>query len=319
MNRLTVSVSPHIRSGNTTQKIMLDVIIALMPALIVSIILYGFRALLLTVVSVITCVLGELIFEKLLHRELTIMDLSAVVTGILVAFNVPVAMPIWMVVVGAISAIILGKMLFGGLGCNFMNPALVGRIVMMFSFTTAMTTYTAPAGTVDALTSATPLAVMGNLDWSYFKDLVLGIHGGVIGETCCLALLAGGIYLIIRKVIKPIIPLCYIGSLMLFTWIFGGPQPVLSVFAGGVFLGAFFMATDYVTSPITNWGKVIFGCFIGFITAVIRVFGNYTEGVTFAIILANILVPYINDLTRRKPVGAIVQKKEKGKKVKTND
>lgn len=319
MNRLTVSVSPHIRSGNTTQKIMLDVIIALMPALIVSVFLYGFRSLLLTVISVITCVLGELIFEKLLHREVTIMDLSAVVTGILVAFNVPVGMPIWMLVVGAISAIILGKMIFGGLGCNFMNPALVGRIVMMFSFTTAMTTYNMPAGTVDALSSATPLAVMGNLDWSYFKDLVLGIHGGVIGETCCVALLAGGIYLIIRKVIKPIIPLCYIGSLMLFTWIFGGPQPILSVFAGGVFLGAFFMATDYVTSPITNWGKVIFGCFIGFITAVIRVFGNYAEGVTFAIILGNILVPYINDLTRKKPVGAIVQKKEKGKKVKAND
>jgi len=318
-NKLTVSVSPHIRSGNTTQRIMLDVIIALAPALVVSIILYGFRSLLITAVSVATCVLGELIFEKILHRDVTVSDLSAVVTGMLVAFNVPVSMPIWMVMVGAIAAIILGKMLFGGLGCNFMNPALVGRIVMMFSFTTAMTTYTDPAGTVDALSSATPLAVMGNLDWSYFKDLVLGIHGGVIGETCCVALLAGGIYLIIRKVIKPIIPLCYIGSLILFQWIFGAEQPVLSVFAGGVFLGAFFMATDYVTSPITNWGKVIFGVFIGFITAAIRVFGNYTEGVTFAIILGNILVPYINDLTRKKPLGAIDQKKEKGKKVKAND
>lgn len=319
MSNLTVSVSPHIRSNNTTQKIMLDVIIALAPALIVSIVLYGFRSLLVTLVSVATCVLGELIFEKILHRDVTITDLSAIVTGMLVAFNVPVDMPIWMVIVGAIAAIILGKMIFGGLGCNFMNPALVGRIVMMFSFTTAMTTYRAPVGAVDALSSATPLAVMGNLDWSYFKDLVLGIHGGVIGETCCVALLAGGIYLIIRKVIKPYIPVCYIASLMLFQWLFGAPQPVLSVFAGGVFLGAFFMATDYVTSPITNWGKVIFGVFLGLITAVIRVFGNYAEGVTFAIILGNILVPYINDLTRKKPLGAITEKKEKGKKVKAND
>ncbi len=308
MSKMNLSVSPHIRSSRTTQNIMLDVIIALVPALIASVVLYGFRALLLTVISSGACVFFEYAYEKLLKRDITVSDLSAVVTGMLVAFNVPVSMPVWMLIVGDLAAIILAKQLFGGIGCNFMNPALVGRIVMMFSFTTAITTYTGSTGIVDAATTATPLADPAATG---FVKLVLGMHGGVIGESCAAALIVGGIYLCIRKVIKPIIPLVYIGTTLLFTWLFGGAAPLESVFAGGLMLGAIYMATDYVTSPITDKGKVIFGVFLGLITSVIRVFGNYAEGVTFAIILGNILVPYINDLSETKPIGAIVPEKKK--------
>ena len=315
MSTMTTTVSPHIRSERTTQRIMLDVIIALCPALIASVVIFGPRALLLTCVSVAACVLLEFVWEKAMKKPVTVGDLSAVVTGMLLAFNVPVGMPIWEMLISDIAAIILVKMLFGGLGCNFMNPALVGRIVIMFSFTTDMTTYAVPkvsypivANVVDAVSTATPLTFMDRLGWDCFPKLLLGAHGGVIGEVCAAALILGGIYLIIRKVIKPIIPLCYLGSLLLFSWLFGGAQPVLSLFAGGVMLGAIFMATDYVTSPFTNWGKVIFGVGCGLITAAIRVFGNYAEGVTFAILLMNILVPYINDLTMTKPLGGAVEK-----------
>ena len=314
MSAMTTTVSPHIRSGRTTQRVMLDVIIALCPALIASVVLYGFRSLLLTCVSVAACVLLEFVWEKAMKKPVTVGDLSAVVTGMLLAFNVPVGMPIWEMLIGDIAAIILVKMLFGGLGCNFMNPALVGRIVIMFSFTTDMTTYAVPkvanaiTSGVDAVSTATPLTMMNELSWANFPQLLLGAHGGVLGEACAAALILGGIYLVIRKVIKPIIPLCYLGSLLLFSWLFGGTQPVLSLFAGGAMLGAIFMATDYVTSPFTNKGKVIFGIGCGLITAAIRVFGNYAEGVTFAILLMNILVPYINDLTMTKPLGGAVEK-----------
>ena len=314
MTAMTTTVSPHIRSERTTQRVMLDVIIALCPALIASVVIYGFRALLLTCVSVAACVLLEFVWEKAMKKPVTVADLSAVVTGMLLAFNVPVGMPIWEMLIGDIAAIILVKMLFGGLGCNFMNPALVGRIVIMFSFTTDMTTYAVPkvanaiTSGVDAVSTATPLTMMTELSWADFPKLLLGAHGGVLGEVCAAALILGGIYLIVRKVIKPIIPLCYLGSLLLFSWLFGGTQPVLSLFAGGVMLGAIFMATDYVTSPFTNKGKVIFGIGCGLITAAIRVFGNYAEGVTFAILLMNILVPYINDLTMTKPLGGAVEK-----------
>ena len=308
MSKMNLSVSPHIRSSRTTQNIMLDVIIALVPALIASVVLYGFRALLLTVISSGACVFFEYAYEKLMKRPITVSDLSAVVTGMLVAFNVPVSMPIWMLLVGDLAAIILAKQLFGGMGCNFMNPALVGRIVMMFSFTTAITTYSGSAGMVDAATTATPLADPASYG---FVKLLLGLHGGVIGESCAAALILGGIYLCVRKVIKPIIPLVYIGTTLCFSWLFGAQAPLESIFAGGLMLGAIYMATDYVTSPITDKGKVIFGIFLGLITSVIRVFGNYAEGVTFAIILGNILVPYINDLSETKPIGAIVPEKKK--------
>ena len=313
MSKQTVSVSPHIRSSRTTQNIMLDVIIAMMPAVIASGFLFGFRAILLVIISSAACAVLEYGWQKMMKQPVTVQDLSAVVTGMLVAMNVPVSMPIWMMIVGDIAAIILVKQLFGGLGCNFVNPALVGRLVMMISFASSMTTFTGSSGIVDATTSATPLANPSALGWDQFLTLFLGKHGGAIGETCALAILIGGIYLIVRKVIKPIIPLCYIGSCLVFTFLFGGANPVMQIFAGGLLCGAFFMATDYVTSPITNSGKVIFGVFIGFLTAVIRVFGTYPEGVTFAILFGNVLVPYINDLTLPKPLGGIFPKKEKKK------
>lgn len=194
-------------------------------------------------------------------------------------------------------------MLFGGLGCNFVNPALVGRVCMMFSFPQSMTEYANYVSKVDALTSATPLAAMDKLSGADFMTLFLGQHGGVIGETCVLALLLGGLFLVIRGIIKPIIPLCFMGSTVLFTWLFGGTAPLLSLFAGGLFMTSIFMATDYVTSPITDWGKVIFGVGCGFFTAAIRVFANAAEGVTFAILLMNLLVPYINGWTRKKAFG----------------
>ena len=210
MSSMTTGVSPHIRSGRTTQSVMLDVIIALCPALIASVVIYGFRALLLTCVSVIVCVLLEFVWEKLMKLPVTVSDLSAVVTGMLLAFNVPVGLPVWELIVGDIAAIILVKMLFGGLGCNFMNPALVGRIVIMFSFTTDMTTYAVPklanaitSGGVDAVSTATPLTMMDQLGWADFPKLLLGAHGGVLGEVCAAALILGGIYLIVRKSSSP--------------------------------------------------------------------------------------------------------------------
>ncbi|MGI5979220.1 MAG: RnfABCDGE type electron transport complex subunit D [Oscillospiraceae bacterium] len=308
MNELTVSVSPHIRGKRTTQNIMLDVILALMPALVASVMIFGVRSLLLTAISAAACVFFEYIWEKGHKSEITIGDLSAVVTGILLAYNVPVDMPVWQLIVGDAAAILVAKMLFGGIGCNFMNPALVGRIVLMFSFTSEMTTYAYPKNAIDALSSATPLAVLDKLSMSDLPQLLYGIHGGVIGETCMIALLIGGVYLMLRKVISPAIPLSYLGATLLFSWLFGGSQPILAIFSGGVMLGAFFMATDYVTSPFATKGKLIFGLGCGFITAVIRVFGNYNEGVTFAILLMNLVVPYINDLTMTKPLGGVTEK-----------
>lgn len=310
MTELKASVSPHIRSGRTTQKIMMDVIIALMPALVASVVLFGFRALLVTALSAAFCVAFEYLWERLMKKEVTVSDLSAVVTGILIAFNVPASMPIWKLLVGDLVAIIVVKMLFGGIGCNFVNPALVGRVVMFLSFTADMTNYSYPNKVVDALSGATPLALIASdkLDWSQFGQLLIGAHGGVLGETCSIALIAGGIYLCVRKVIKPIIPVAYVGSELLFTWIFGSPQPVLSMFSGGLLLGAIFMATDYVTTPFTNRGKLIFGVGCGVLTAAMRVFASSAGAVSFSILLMNLVVPYINDLTMPKPFGGVTEK-----------
>lgn len=314
MNELRVSVSPHLRGPKTTQSIMLDVIIALCPALIAATVLFGVRSLLLTALSAAFCVALEYGWEKLMKKPVTVMDLSAVVTGMLLAFNVPASMPIWKLFVGDVVAIICVKMLFGGIGCNFVNPALIGRVVMFFSFTSDMTNYSYPkisvGQAIDALSSATPLAAIkaGELDWSAFVKLLLGVHGGVLGETCALALILGGVYLCVRKVIKPIIPLAYICSTMLFGWIFGSSQPVMSVFAGGLLLGAIFMATDYVTSPTTDLGKLIFGLGCGLLTAMMRCFASSAGAVSFSILLMNLVVPYINDLTRPKPFGGVKAK-----------
>ena len=310
-NNLIVSVSPHYhKQGATTQRVMRDVLIALIPALIASVIIFGFRSLLLVAVSAANCVLLEFVWNKLFKKEQTIADLSAVVTGVLIAYNVPVTMPIWQLLIGDFIAVIIVKMLFGGIGCNFVNPALVGRLAMMLSFTESMTDYlhTAAAPSVDLLTGATPLAVVKELDMGSFMTLFLGTHGGVIGETCALALLLGGVYLVVRGVIKVTIPVCFIASTFVFTFLFNGfdaTAAFLSLFSGGLMLGAIFMATDYVTSPLTTKGRVIFALGCGFLTSAIRIFANSAEGVSFAVLLMNLLVPYINEGCRTKPVGGV--------------
>lgn len=281
---------------------MLNVIIALLPALAVGCWVFGLRALLLTAVCVASCVLFEFLSRKLMKRDNTVSDLSAVVTGVILAMNLPVTLPIWMAVLGSFVAIVIVKQLFGGIGQNFANPAITARIVLMLSFPTAMTNWAVPffyKDSADVVTGATPL-VSGGVS---YLDLFLGKVGGCLGETCALALLIGGLYLAARKIISLAAPAGFIGSLALLSLIFGD-DPLYAILAGGVFLGAFFMATDYATTPITTKGKLVFGLGCGIITFVIRHFGSYPEGVSFSILLMNILTPYIEQLTRTKIFGA---------------
>ncbi len=305
MEKLIVSPSPHVRSGMTTQKIMLNVIIALCPAVIASGIIFGFRALFLILVCVATSLVWETLFNIITKKPNTIGDLSAVVTGILLAFNLPPSLPFWMAAIGTFVAIVIVKCLFGGLGQNFANPAIVGRIVLALSFTGAMTNWTLPQAfqITDAVTSATPL-VTQNED---YLDLFLGMTGGCLGETCALALIIGGIYLVIRRIISPATPLFFLLTVGLFSFIVGA-DPLYQILSGGVLLGAIFMATDYVTTPITFWGKVIFGIGCGIITCVIRFYASMAEGVSFSILIMNILTPYIDMITKAKPVGAVKSK-----------
>ncbi len=302
MNKLIVSSSPHIHSPDSTQGIMLDVIIALMPATIYGIILFGLRAALVLLVSVISAILSEFIWNKLLKKENSLSDLSAALTGLLLGLNIPSTVPLWIVALGSAIAIIIVKQMFGGLGHNFANPAMTARIVLMVSFPALITSYYEPFGTI--VSTATPLA-----DPSAFsvKELLLGMHGGSIGEGNALLLLIGGLYLIARRVISPIIPASFIGTVFIMSWILGA-NPVSAVLSGGLFLGAIFMATDYVTSPTFNLGKLIFGIGCGIITVVIRLYAALPEGVSYAILLMNLIVPYINDLTRPKPFFEEVKK-----------
>ena len=303
-NFLIVTSSPHIKSNVTTQRIMLDVIIALCPALAASVWIFGPRALLVTAVSVLCCVFFEWGSQKLFRRESTVGDLSAVVTGILIAFNMPPSVPLWMLPIGAAFAIVFTKQLFGGIGQNFANPAIVARIVLFLSVASSMSTFTAPGawrGAADAVSTATPLNEAAALP--SLTDMFFGMRAGCLGETCACALLLGGIYLVIRRVISPLVPLCYIGSTVLLCWLFGA-DPLYSLLSGGLLLGAIFMATDYATTPSTTAGKIVFALGCGLITAVIRCFGSYAEGVSFAILLMNILTPLIDRLIRQKPFGA---------------
>ena len=305
MKNLLLTISPHIHTPNTTRRIMLDVLIALCPAAIASVIIFGTDALLRILLSTVACVLFEYLWNKIMKKEQTISDLSAAVTGVLLAFNVPAGMPVWELLIGDFIAIVITKMLFGGLGCNFVNPALVGRVALSVSFPGEMTSYVTSVAKVDILSGATPLAKAAELSCDNFMTLFLGQHGGVLGETCALALLLGGVYLLVRKVIKPIIPLSFMGACLLFSWLFGADAPLLSLFAGGLMLGSIFMATDYVTSPITDAGRLVFGIGCGFLTACFRCFASAAEGVSFAILLMNLLVPYINELFRTKPFGGV--------------
>ena len=326
--KLVVSTSPHARSSRTTTGIMLDVIIALIPAVVMSAVYFGSRALVLTAVTTLTAVLAEYCCRKVMKRSNTLTDLSAIVTGVILALNLPATLPLWMAAIGSIIAIVVVKQMFGGLGQNFVNPAITARIILMVSFPTAMARWIAPfesAWSADAVTAATPMAQLagthGNLSavegLPSLMDMFLGKTGGSMGEVCALALLAGGIYLMIRRVISPTIPLVFIGTVAVCSLIYGKGSLTFTAYeilGGGLFLGAFFMATDYTTSPLTFKGKIIFALGCGLITSLIRLFGSLPEGVSFSIILMNILVPHIERLTHPKVFGEVKEKKEKKKK-----
>lgn len=310
-NKLIVSASPHIRDDATTSTIMRDVLIGLTPALIAATIIFGFRALLLTAVCVASCVVFEYGTERILGRQNTISDLSAAVTGMILAFNLPVQLPLWMAVVGCFFAIVIVKQLFGGIGNNFANPAIAARIFLLLSFSQPMTTWLQVQGgkAVQGVYGATPLALISAGDTANLPSMMemfLGARGGCMGETCALALIIGGVYLIWRKVITATIPLSFIGGVLVLSLLFG-VDPMYEVLAGGLLLGAFFMATDYTTSPITEKGKLIFGLGCALITMVIRVFGSYPEGVSYSILLMNIITPHINRMVRNKAFGGVQQ------------
>ena len=326
-NKLVVSASPHDRSHRTVRSIMLDVIIAMVPALVASVVFFGPRALLVECVAVGTCVITEFICRVVMKRSQTIGDLSAIITGLLLAFNLPVSVPLWMVMIGSVIAIVVVKQFFGGIGQNFVNPAIAGRIVLLASFPVAMSTWTAPltwsAQNLDGLTSASPLADIhtmvsaGTAPDASLLEMLIGWRAGCLGETCAIAIILGGIYLIARKVISPTIPLIYIGTVAVIMLIAGKGNlefVAYELLGGGLMLGAFFMATDYTTSPITFKGKIIFAVGCGVITSLIRLFGNLPEGVSYSIIIMNILVPLIENITLPKPFGT--PKKEKEAKAK---
>lgn len=328
MGLLTVSPSPHIRSSMTTQKIMLLVVLALVPAVVAATIFFGPRALILVVFCALVSMLTEAVCRFLMKKEGTISDGSAMLTGVLLALNLPVTLPLWQAAVGCIFAIAVVKQLFGGLGCNFANPTITGRIFLLLSVGSDMTSWVKPfyyldassmgifattgSQALDGLTGATPLA---GGEAGLF-DLFIGNVGGSIGETSALAILIGGLFLIFAKIISPATPAAYIGSLAALSFIqvlvTGGEmtEVLVSLLSGGVMLGAFFMATDYVTTPITSKGKIIFGIGCGVLTFVIREFASMPEGCSFSILLMNLLTPYIDKFTRTSPVGAKKPEKE---------
>ena len=311
MEKLFIEPSPHIKSTMSTQKVMLHVLIALFPALTAATVIFGLRALFLTVVCAASCVIFEWLFRKITKREQTISDLSAVVTGVLLAFNLPANLPIYMAIIGSFVAIVVVKQMFGGIGQNFANPAITARIVLMLSFTSSMTTWVKPfwynIAETDAVTGATPLVAD---ELPSVMDMLLGVRGGCLGETCAAALIIGGIYLAAMRIISPVTPVAFVGTVALFSFI-GGQDAVYSVLSGGLLLGAIFMATDYATTPLTWKGKLIFGIGCGLITCLIRNFGSMPEGVSYSILLMNILTPYIDKLTRPKPFGSRTKKEGK--------
>ncbi len=302
MPQLHISSSPHIHGKKTTTSIMLDVIIALIPATIAGFLIFGLKALSVVMMCIAVCVLSEFVFNKLAKKEDTTSDLSAVVTGLLLGLNLPADTPLWQVAVGSIFAIIIVKSIFGGIGCNIVNPAVTARVFMLVAFSTLAK----PSFPVDSVATATPLVELADGKTPELLDLFLGNVGGAIGETSKLALLIGGIYLICRKVISPVLPLSFIGTVFVFTFLvndFSLSAGLYQILSGSLFIGAFFMATDYVTSPATAKGKLIFGIGAGLITVLIRFWGVYPEGVSFAILLMNILNPYIDVWSRRKLFG----------------
>ena len=323
---LTISSSPHVHSPVTTQTIMRDVLIALAPALVGSVVFFSFRALLVTLVSVAACMFWEWAYCKVMKVHNKTYDLSAAVTGVLLAFVCPVTIPYWTIIIGAFFSIVIVKMLFGGLGRNIVNPALAGR-AFMFSWPVLMSTWVKvgfenAAGlfsTADAVTAATPLAAMhqGMMPEDSIANIFWGNVGGCIGETSAFLLLIGFVYLLVRKVITARIPLAYIGTVAVLTFLFPMGNPRISwmlaqIFGGGLMLGAIFMATDYVTSPITKLGQIIYGIGCGVLTVMIRYFGGYNEGVSYAILIMNTCVVLLDRIGRPVKFGA--PKKEAAKK-----
>lgn len=318
-----VSTSPHVRSNVTTQKIMLDVAIALVPAGAFGIYRFGIKALVLMLVCVAGCILTEFLYERIMKKTVTIADCSALVTGMLLAYNLPASMPVWMALIGSIFAILVVKMVFGGLGQNFMNPALGGRCFLVASFGSYMNDFSAGvvdavsnATSADAVSSATPLAALKNGEAVNITDMFIGNINGTIGEVSALAILIGAAYLLLRRVITLRIPFAYIASFAVFVLLFGGKGFDIEflaahLFGGGLMLGAFFMATDYVTSPITVKGQWLFGIFLGLLTGVFRILGSSAEGVSYAIILGNLIVPLIEKVTLPKAFGREAAKNEK--------
>lgn len=301
---LRLSISPHIHSGRSTAGIMRDVVISLVPAAIAGTVIFGLRALLVIAVCVASCVLLEAIFNVIVKKDQTVGDFSAAVTGLLLALNLPSNVPLWQCVIGSMFAIIIVKCLFGGIGCNPVNPAITARVFMLVSFG-SMTVQAYPT-IVDTAAGATPLSSMAEGNMPSMKDLFLGLTGGAIGETCALALLIGFAYLLVRRVITWHIPVSLIGSVFVLSFLMEGFDALKAtalVFSGGLLIGAIFMATDYVTSPSTAKGKIVFGIGAGLLTFLIRYFGVYPEGVSFAILFMNILTPYIDALTAHKVFG----------------
>ena len=293
-------MSPHIHSGMSTGGIMLDVIIALLPAAVAGVVIFGLSALWVILTCVISCVALEALFTLIAKKPQSVKDLSAAVTGLLLALNLPANIPLWQCVVGSLFAIIVVKCLFGGLGQNVVNPAIAARVFMLVAFGSLAKA----AFPVDAVAGATPLAPGATMP--DLLTLFTGYYGGAIGETCSVALLVGGIYLVVRRVITWHNPVAFMGTVFVFSFLMEGYDPIKAlsmVLCGGVVIGAIFMATDYTTSPPTPWGKVIFGIGCGLFTCLIRYFGSYPEGVSFAILFMNILTPYINRWTRHKVFG----------------
>jgi len=313
---LLAGSSPHIKNNETTSKVMKDVIVALVPAIIAGLYFFRIQAALVIVVTVLSCVLSEYIWTKLSKKPSTIKDLSAVVTGILLALNLSPTVPLWIAVIGGAFAIIIVKALFGGLGHNFINPALGARAFLMASWPVQMTSWKSPSAAIDAVSSATPLALIKGTEAAgqlpSLMNLFIGNIGGCIGETSVIALLLGAAYLLIKRVITPELPLAFIGTVGLMTWILGGTEMfqgdfLYHIFAGGLMLGAFFMATDYTTSPITLKGRVIMGMGCGLLTSVIRLYGGYPEGVSYSILLMNLVVPLIDRYLVPKSFGGDVK------------
>ena len=307
--RAIVSTSPHIRAKQTTRRIMLDVCLALTPALAASVWHFGTRALLVTAISVFSCAAFEALFNLITKRGQTIRDCSAAVTGMLLAFNLPATLPFWMVPVGAFVAIVVVKQLFGGLGKNFANPAITARIVLTLGFALPMTAWSVPnADSWDAVATATPMNILASGEGTLpgLLKMFLGQRPGSLGETCALALLLGGAYLCLRGVISPQVPVCFIGTVALWSLFQGGFDLTFmayQVLGGGLLLGAIFMATDYATSPVSMKGKIVFAVGCGLMTCLIRFYSNMPEGVSFAILLMNLLSPHIEKLTAPKVFG----------------